>query len=635
MANRVFITSLSIVLLFLIESYNLLFAQVFENKTSKIPNTELDTLIMNQLEFGFSVPDSSIIANITYIDEKGFVAFDKNGNELFIIFPFDNGPDYISEGMLRIIENGLIGFASELGEIVIKPVFDAVYPFRNGLAAFCENCITIHEGEHTIWDKGKWGFIDRNGDVVIPPSFDKIISDFETGHAAVEKDGVGFTINKEGKKIAVSEMNYIEWIRLFGEALWLLNKTKFDDSITINIDWISKLEGYNFTSEVSIMQVDIRPRHDDKYLARYYFIPWQNFSCRAIDVNQIIQVPLHELYTVTDFAIILRSFSGANLSVDYNNLLNEFTLEFNKLIEYENQQQRCDEELNIPESVQVLSTGVFQNYVDLQVAIPGSLMPDNQAWLDVAKNKMLRLSLVPDIGPIKAQWIKQIESFSDTYYSSVENELQGLFTGAIEMAIQFPDERSKIFNDTKASLRSLFSAANSYVNFLYDEYESRLKRWLVIEYKIVDPSIEGTFPGYHPKTTPNTVLDYMPSLVDEIAALPNTSVENIIPLVDLFNKYQNEAGANPGEWEEGNMILGARDREYRPSAAELMLCEVGKRIQSIINSSPKDKIDSLLQAEKIAIPNPEFHKFTFIHMDVMGSGRFFYVDAIEKSKLDF
>lgn len=607
----------------------------FRPETDTLVNRSKDTIKMKQLDFGFTVPDSSIIDNLTCKDEKEFVAFDKNGNELFVIFPFDNGPDYISEGMFRIIDGDKIGFADVMGNVIINPRFNAALPFRYELAAFCVGCVTVKDGEHTIWENGKWGFINTKGDVVIPPKFDRIITGFEEGCATVQKDDKTFTINKQGEQNIVSEMNYNEWIRLFGEALWLLNKTKFDESITINIEWVNQLDGYNFKDEPSIMQVNILPRHDEKYLARYYFIPWQNFTQQPIDVNQQFQMPLFELYTVTDFAVILRSFPGANLSFNDNKLFDEFNLEFNKLIDYDKLQQRNDEEINIPEGIQILSTGVFQNYVDLQVAIPGSLMPDHEAWQDVAKNKMLRLSLVPDMGPIKTTWIKQNESFPDTYYASIENELQALYAGAIQMAIQFPDERNKIFNDTKTSMRSLFNTANSYVNYLYDKYENRLNHWLVIdEQKIVYPSTENIFPDYQPKTTPDTMLDYMPSLVDEIAALPDASVNNLSELVNFFNKYQKDAEANPGQRVEGNMVLGAREQEYRPSSAELMLCVVGKKIQSIIDSSSQEKIDQLMQAKKIAVSNPYYQKFTFIHMDVMGSGRFFYVDTIAKCKLE-
>ena len=42
----------------------------------------------------------------------------------FYVFKYDNGPDYIQEGLFRIMnEDGLVGFADSLGNVVIKPQF--------------------------------------------------------------------------------------------------------------------------------------------------------------------------------------------------------------------------------------------------------------------------------------------------------------------------------------------------------------------------------------------------------------------------------------------------------------------------------------------------------------------------------
>src|SRR5215813_11985366 len=45
------------------------------------------------------------------MDRRGFIGIDREENLLFNVYPFDNGPDYPSEGLFRIIDNGLIGFA--------------------------------------------------------------------------------------------------------------------------------------------------------------------------------------------------------------------------------------------------------------------------------------------------------------------------------------------------------------------------------------------------------------------------------------------------------------------------------------------------------------------------------------------
>ena len=81
------------------------------------------------------------------------------------VFMFDNGPDYVSDGMYRIIENGKMGFANEKGKVVIPPKYDFVWPFEKGSAKFCNGCTFKKEGEHTriVEDNAVTGFINRAG----------------------------------------------------------------------------------------------------------------------------------------------------------------------------------------------------------------------------------------------------------------------------------------------------------------------------------------------------------------------------------------------------------------------------------------------------------------------------------------
>ena len=51
------------------------------------------------------------------------VAIDRKENILFEVMWFDNGPDWIEDGLFRIIKDENIGYANEKGEIVIKPQF--------------------------------------------------------------------------------------------------------------------------------------------------------------------------------------------------------------------------------------------------------------------------------------------------------------------------------------------------------------------------------------------------------------------------------------------------------------------------------------------------------------------------------
>ncbi|EQC2648382.1 WG repeat-containing protein, partial [Campylobacter coli] len=56
--------------------------------------------------------------------------------------------------------NGKWGFIDKNGEFVIKPKFDSIWSFREGLAKVGLN--------------GKYGLIDKSGKIVIEPKFDDI-----------------------------------------------------------------------------------------------------------------------------------------------------------------------------------------------------------------------------------------------------------------------------------------------------------------------------------------------------------------------------------------------------------------------------------------------------------------------------
>lgn len=94
---------------------------------------------------------------------KAFVAIDNQGEFMYEVFFFDNGPDYIEEGLFRIQEKGLIGFANEFGEIVISPKYEAASYFENGKAKVSYKAKKIQDGEHWYWDAEEWFYIDKKG----------------------------------------------------------------------------------------------------------------------------------------------------------------------------------------------------------------------------------------------------------------------------------------------------------------------------------------------------------------------------------------------------------------------------------------------------------------------------------------
>ena len=106
------------------------------------------------------------IRNFGMVIEKGtgkILGIDQNATELFEVFRYDNGPDYVESGLFRIIINEKIGYADPNGKIIIKPSFDCAYPFEGDLAKVSDHCETIKEGEHSRWISENWYQITKNG----------------------------------------------------------------------------------------------------------------------------------------------------------------------------------------------------------------------------------------------------------------------------------------------------------------------------------------------------------------------------------------------------------------------------------------------------------------------------------------
>ena len=76
-----------------------------------------------------------------------WVGIDRNEQVLLVPFIFDNGPDYVEDGLFRFVENNKIGFANLNGQKIILPQFDFATPFENGLSEYAL-------GGHREYDNG-------------------------------------------------------------------------------------------------------------------------------------------------------------------------------------------------------------------------------------------------------------------------------------------------------------------------------------------------------------------------------------------------------------------------------------------------------------------------------------------------
>lgn len=127
--------------------------------------------------YDFAFTDTMI--NIAFVAHNGEIkAINKNNNILFTVFNYDNGPDYLHEGLFRIKDDeDNIGFGNMEGNIIIKPAYFYATPFQYGFSAvnkggYLEN--TDHLNNYSVVSGGKWGLINKNGKKVLPVIFDKI-----------------------------------------------------------------------------------------------------------------------------------------------------------------------------------------------------------------------------------------------------------------------------------------------------------------------------------------------------------------------------------------------------------------------------------------------------------------------------
>ncbi len=105
------------------------------------------------------------------VDASGPIFIDSAGGVLARAFTFDNGPDYFSEGLARIVDkSGKVGFIDERGHIAVHPQFDYAAAMCHGQAAVCVGCVPRLDasGDFSAWVGGSRGVIDAQGKWVEP-----------------------------------------------------------------------------------------------------------------------------------------------------------------------------------------------------------------------------------------------------------------------------------------------------------------------------------------------------------------------------------------------------------------------------------------------------------------------------------
>ena len=130
-------------------------------------NEKGDTVIpLGKYDYIFT--DTFTKMAIVYKEGK-CIGIDKNETELFEVYWYDNGPDYVEDGLFRIKHGDKIGYANLDGEIIIKPQYKCATPFENGQAQVAYECNLVKDGEYTMIENAQWLKIDTEGKTIEEP----------------------------------------------------------------------------------------------------------------------------------------------------------------------------------------------------------------------------------------------------------------------------------------------------------------------------------------------------------------------------------------------------------------------------------------------------------------------------------
>ena len=148
--------------------------------------------------------------------EFEFVGINKNDSIILKPYIYDNGPDYLEEGLFRFVEQGKIGFVNLEGQKIIKAKYDFATPFSDGLSEYYIGGEEVYENGKTkkeiILESGYEGLVDKHwtwgGNVIENGYINKYGQEFEkvtelknNKREVWTKDKKHFLLNKQGQII--------------------------------------------------------------------------------------------------------------------------------------------------------------------------------------------------------------------------------------------------------------------------------------------------------------------------------------------------------------------------------------------------------------------------------------------------
>ena len=121
--------------------------------------------IIIKAKFNYSYTDT-LYSMAIVLKNSEWVGIDRNEKIILKPFIYDNGPDYVEEGLFRFVENNKIGFANLEGQKIILPQLDFATPFVEGLSEYTLGGHRENEkgGEHWYWKGGyESGYLNKYG----------------------------------------------------------------------------------------------------------------------------------------------------------------------------------------------------------------------------------------------------------------------------------------------------------------------------------------------------------------------------------------------------------------------------------------------------------------------------------------
>lgn len=418
-----------------------------------------------------------------------------------------------------------------------------------------------------------------------------------------------------------------EWIKIFALALQLFHKTDGAPNTSLVIQWDNlNRVGLHAPEGKQALFVSLVAEAGRQEICSYIFIPWQNiYESKA--GNDSIGWFMYDIVTVNEFAIVYRSNHAVTpLYRDAVNKLDRYVQFFSG----SNKNQTIVNEgtdVSSYDSIRYISIKEYPFYTVSEIALPGSADLMSEKKEIKQPGKMRYLILVPDQGPVKSSWIYCGPAVTDPCFMKNDSVFRDIFTRNIKHCLVDVNQKDNLLIIAQDEIAG---AARDCDNGKRTEefLNSLLRRLLNKKTREETLSTDDLFSDYQPKTTPDLATDYMYELQSEFRLIPDADTANIEDLIGLYNIYIKAAKRNPGKWEAGNMILGAKEKEYAPSKEELILNEIGERIRKVAAGSHPN---TLSQVTKVKLPKQIRYKhFTYTHSDVMGSGRFFYVNTIEE-----